>query len=338
VTVATLRAQFGIVFQESILFDASIRENIRLGRPDATDAEVESAARQAEIHDFILTLPEGYDTRVGERGGRLSGGQRQRVAIARALVRQPSVLILDEATSALDPQTESSINETLRRLTRNHTVLSVTHRLAPVAHSDRVFVLERGKIVEEDTHDALLAKGGVYAKLWAKQHGFTVSADGAHAQITAERLGAVPIFASLDPELLAELASQMTSDSRDAGTLLIREGDPGNEFFVVAHGRLEVLKRTPDGHQQRVQVVDDGDYFGEIALIKDVPRTATVRSLTKVTYLTLNREHFLRLVDRVPRMREQIEEAIATRLERTRQASGAPPGWPTSASTPAAQP
>ncbi|MCC7265532.1 MAG: ABC transporter ATP-binding protein [Candidatus Latescibacteria bacterium] len=166
VTQDSLRAHLGVVFQESFLFDLSVRENIRLGRPAASDAEVEEAAKAAEIHEFILGLPEGYDTPVGERGGRLSGGQRQRLAIARAVLRDPDILLLDEATSALDPGTEAAINTTLARLAKGRTLISVTHRLSSVVAMDRIFVLRRGKVVEQGSHKELLNQKGYYFQLW----------------------------------------------------------------------------------------------------------------------------------------------------------------------------
>jgi ATP-binding cassette subfamily B protein len=165
VTQASLRSQFGVVFQDSILFHTSILENIRLGNPGASKEQVESAARAAEIHDFILSLPAGYGTTVGERGGRLSGGQRQRIAIARALVRDPPILILDEATSALDYATEASLLATLRAVSRGRTVIQVTHRLASVIDADRIVLMDRGRIVEEGSHRDLVEHDGMYADL-----------------------------------------------------------------------------------------------------------------------------------------------------------------------------
>ena len=200
------------VLQESFLFDTSVRENIRMGRLDATDGEVEAAARAAEIDDAIRRMPDGYDTAVGYRGSRLSGGQRQRVAIAHALVRDPAILVLDEATSALDPATEAAINDTLARLATDRTVVSVTHRLASVAHYDRIFVLQDGRVVEDGPHHELLSRDGVYAGLWNKQAGFRLSPEGDRAEVTAERLQAIAIFAKLDRELLADLAGDFTTE------------------------------------------------------------------------------------------------------------------------------
>ncbi len=168
-TRSSLRAQCAIVFQDSFLFNTTIAENIGMGREGATQAEIEAAARDAEVHDFISGLPEGYETRVGERGGRLSGGQRQRMAIARALVRDPAILLLDEATSALDAETEAALLATLERIGKERTVISVTHRLQSVVTADMVIVMEKGKLREFGRHDDLLGRNGVYARLWKRQ-------------------------------------------------------------------------------------------------------------------------------------------------------------------------
>ncbi|MCO5131136.1 MAG: ABC transporter ATP-binding protein/permease [Xanthobacteraceae bacterium] len=169
VTRESLRANMAVVFQDNVLFNMSIRENIRLGKEDATDAEVEEAARKAEIHRFIKSLPQGYDTVVGERGDTLSGGQRQRMAIARAIVRDPSVLLLDEATSALDQTTEAAINRTLLKLARGRTMIFSTHRLTSVVEMDEIIVINEGRAIERGSHAELLAAGGFYRKLWDDQ-------------------------------------------------------------------------------------------------------------------------------------------------------------------------
>lgn len=169
VTRDSLRSSMAVVFQENMLFNMSLRENIRLGKEGATDDEVEDAARKAEIHQFIMSLPEGYDTIVGERGDTLSGGQRQRIAIARAIVRDPSVLLLDEATSALDQTTEAAINRTLLTIAKGRTMIFSTHRLTSVVEMDEIIVISGGRVAERGSHRELLAKGGTYARLWDDQ-------------------------------------------------------------------------------------------------------------------------------------------------------------------------
>jgi len=169
VTQSSLHAQIGVVPQDTVLFNDSIYYNISYGRPAASRAEVEAAAKAARIHEFIRRLPEGYDTQVGERGLKLSGGEKQRVGIARTLLKNPPILLLDEATSALDTQTEQDIQESLRTMGEGRTVITIAHRLSTVVDADRIVVLEDGQIVEEGRHDALLAKGGRYAAMWARQ-------------------------------------------------------------------------------------------------------------------------------------------------------------------------
>ncbi len=170
-TQSSLRSQIGLVSQEVILFNTTVRENIRMGYLEATDEQIEAAAKSAEIHDFILTLPQGYDTVVGDRGGQLSGGQRQRIAIARALVRDPAILILDEATSALDPVTEAGILATLDRICKNLTVILITHRIAQSLRADVIFVMENGQIVAKGRHADLIKQEGLYATLWQESNG-----------------------------------------------------------------------------------------------------------------------------------------------------------------------
>ena len=172
VTQASLREQIAYVPQEPLLFHRSVRENIAYSRPDATDAEIEKAAKKAGAYDFIVKLQDGFDTLVGERGVKLSGGQRQRIAIARAILKNAPILVLDEATSALDSESEALIQKSLETLMKNRTSIVIAHRLSTIAKLDRIIVLENGRIVEDGSHDQLLAKKrGVYAKLWARQSG-----------------------------------------------------------------------------------------------------------------------------------------------------------------------
>ncbi len=170
-SVRSVRRAIAVVTQDTYLFNDTVRENLRVGRPDATDAEVEAAARAANAHGFILELPDGYDTVVGERGDLLSGGQKQRLAIARAILKAAPILILDEATSALDSESEGEVQAALEELIRDRTTFVIAHRLSTVRHADQILVLRDGRVVERGTHDELLARGGEYARLCALQFG-----------------------------------------------------------------------------------------------------------------------------------------------------------------------
>ena len=162
---ASLAATVGVVSQETYLFHATVRENLRFARPEASDGEIEDAARTARIHDLISSLPEGYDTVVGERGYRFSGGEKQRIAIARTILRNPPVLVLDEATSSLDTRTEHDVQEELDLLSDGRTTITIAHRLSTVRDADQIIVLDHGEIVERGAHDELVARGGAYAAL-----------------------------------------------------------------------------------------------------------------------------------------------------------------------------
>jgi subfamily B ATP-binding cassette protein MsbA len=169
IRLGALRALTGIVSQDTVLFNDTVRANVAFGRPDATQAQLDAAARAANALTFIEALPDGWDTNLGERGSRLSGGQRQRLAIARALVSDPPILILDEATSALDVESERLVQEAIDRLLEGRTVFVIAHRLATIQHADRILVLDGGRLVEEGAHETLLARGGPYARLHALQ-------------------------------------------------------------------------------------------------------------------------------------------------------------------------
>jgi ATP-binding cassette subfamily B protein len=299
------------VLQDNVLFDSSIRENIRMGRPDATDAEIETAARAAEVHDSIVAKPQGYDTPVGERGGRLSGGERQRVAIARALIRDPAVLILDEASAALDPTTEASLNATLARLAAGRTVVSVTHRLASITHVDQIFVLQAGRVVQHGTHEQLLGEAGLYKQLWDKQSGFVLGDGLSAARVEPHRLRAIPMLAELEDHVLEELAQLLMPVSLPADRVVVQEGDPADTFYMIARGRVAVKRG-----ETVLNILEDGDYFGEVALLGGGVRTATVTTLAASTFLACTRGAFDRLLLQSTRLDQEVRQRASMRRSR----------------------
>lgn len=297
------RSHIGVVFQDSFLFNATIGENIRMGEPAATDRAIATAARDAEIDQSI-------ETPVGEGGRQLSGGQRQRVAIARAIVRNPAILVLDEATSALDPQTEAAINATLERLSAGRTVITITHRLPSIVGADRIFVLNRGRVVEQGTHRELMARAGDYAKSFQRQTGFELTGDGRRATVDIGRLRDVPLFEPLDDRTLAGLASRFVTRRYEKDEIVFRQGDEGDQFHIVVRGRIEIRRG-----EQRIAVLQDGDFFGEIALLADVPRTATAEARVPTVVLSLAREHFNTLIAEQPAVRKKFESLASVRRQ-----------------------
>ena len=169
VSQASLHAAIGVVPQDTVLFNDTLRYNIAYARPGAGQDEIEDAARAANVHNFIASLPKGYDTVVGERGLKLSGGEKQRVAIARVILKKAKILVFDEATSSLDTHTEQAIMESLRSAAENHTTLAIAHRLSTIIDADRILVMENGKVAESGSHQELLAHRGLYARLWELQ-------------------------------------------------------------------------------------------------------------------------------------------------------------------------
>ena len=206
VTQKSLRAAIGMVPQDTVLFNDTIRYNIRYGRWEATDAEVEEAARLAQIDDFIRLSPKGYDTEVGERGLKLSGGEKQRVAIARTILKAPPILLLDEATSALDSHTETEIQDALERVSENRTTLVIAHRLSTIIGADEIIVLDRGVIVERGSHHQLLAKGGLYASMWNRQR------EAAQAREKLALVDDEPAAPNRNPPTVAEILAEPSDD------------------------------------------------------------------------------------------------------------------------------
>ncbi|HVA23291.1 MAG TPA: ABC transporter transmembrane domain-containing protein [Chloroflexota bacterium] len=315
VTERSLREQMSVVLQESFLFDTSIRENIRMGRSEASDEDVEAAARAAQLHDLIQSAPLGYDTPVGERGGQLSGGQRQRIALARAILHDPAILVLDEATSALDPGTEALFNQTLAQFARGRTVISVTHRLAGVVAADVIFVMANGRVVEQGNHQQLVSGNGVYAHLWQKQAGFALSDDGLQAKIGVERLSEVTLFAGVEAALLEPVASLFFTERFEAGATIFREGDVGDKFYILVRGTAQATKLGANMEPFEVEVLQDGDFFGDIDLLQGGRRATTLTARTDCVALVLTGEHFRHLVEAVPVLRAIFEQVADVRYQ-----------------------
>jgi ABC-type multidrug transport system fused ATPase/permease subunit len=310
-TLASLRGMIGIVFQDTFIFDSSLRDNIAIGRPDATDAEVIAAAKAAKLDAYIDTLPNKYDTVLGERGVMMSGGQRQRLAIARALLRDPRILILDEATSALDAQTEREILETLDELARDRTTVSITHRLALAATADQIVVLDQGRVVEQGHHDELVHAGGLYQRLYEEQVN-PISGGGGYDKVKAARLQTIPLFTGLKGEALARMADRLMIEQYSAGETVVRQGEPGDKMYIISRGQVDVVVDDA-GAERRIATLETGDYFGEMALLAGEPRTATVRSTIPTQLYSLTQADFAALLEREPEIRRAVMAVVETR-------------------------
>jgi ATP-binding cassette subfamily B protein len=214
----------------------------------------------------------------------------------------------------LDPATAASINKTLEQIAKERTVISVTHRLESAPNSDSIYVFQEGRLVESGRHEELLKSGGLYAQLWRKQTGFVIQDNGNRAEAKPERLRDIPILSILDDASIEAVAGLFITEHYPQDRMIVHEGDPGDRFYIIVRGRVEVLKKGPAGSESRTAVLEDGDYFGEIALVRNVPRTASVRTLSDCILLSLTGEQFLRLIEQSPKMREEIERAILGRV------------------------
>ncbi|MCB9135334.1 MAG: ATP-binding cassette domain-containing protein [Anaerolineales bacterium] len=320
-----LHQQIGVVLQEPVLLNTSIRANIALTKPEASQEEVEAAAQAAGVHEDIMRMPQGYETVAGEAGKLLSPGQRQRIALARALLRNPSLLVLDEPTAALDPETEQAVMDTLQQLNGQHTLLMVTHRLSAVARlAQKIVVLDQGVVAEQGNHEHLLNNEGLYARFWQLQSGFTVSGDGRMAVVTPDRLRAIPLFENLDLPLLENIAGQFTASNFDQDQYIFYQGDPGTRFYIIVRGKVAVQFSGFDGKVINLDVLQDGDYFGEISLLQDSPRSASVKAMLPTLTLSLERSQFLKLVEESAAVRQAVEEAATKRnlAQATRRGRG----------------
>jgi len=313
VTIDSLRGQIGLVFQDTFVFDNTIRQNIAIGKPGATDQEVVAAAQAAQLDTYIAQLPAGYETVLGERGVRMSGGQRQRLGIARALVRDPRVLIFDEATSALDAETERGILDTIAQLTSGRTTIAITHRLAMAAQSDRILTLDKGKLAETGPHAELVKAGGLYQRLWQEQMG---GASGDFHKLGAEgmALDEIPLFQGFSPAALGELAAKMTPVQMEAGETVVESGAKVDRLYVVIHGEVEAVT-TEAGHERRINSLHEGDYFGEMALLAEESFGATFRATVPTELRVLAKNDFTEILGREPAAREAMTKTLGARQD-----------------------
>ena len=308
VNPASLGSHIGTVLQRSILQNTSIRANICFAKPEATDDEVVAAAKLAEIHDYIVSLPKGYDSGVGEGGKWLSEGQKQRIALARAILPDRPILLLDEVTAALDPESEAAINATIQRLAQSRTMIIVTHRLASVTFVDWIAVVDQGEIKEQGSHKALLARDGIYLRLWQMQSGFAVSGDGHRAEVEGARLQAIPLFRDVALAPLEKLAGQFVSELHQPGQAIYQEGQSGDKFFILVRGTVAVTTRDAGGSAIRLANLQDGDYFGEGEVLGRGLRSTTVTASTPSLVLALRAEHFHAMMDELSSLNKIVTQ------------------------------
>ena len=303
----------GVAFQTPFLLPGSVADNIRMGRPAASDEDVAAAARAAHVYDAVAALPAGLDTQVTGPLP-LSGGEVQRIALARALLRRPALLLLDEATGALDPATEAAVAATIRSLAPPATVLWATHHVGNAAAADRVLVMEGGRLMPEGDHRQLLAQEGGYARLWQAQQGFRVSEDGSSASVDGARLADIPLLATLPRRYLREIAGRFVTRVFEPGIVIVQQGGPGSHFYLIARGQVEVLRGDP---ARPVTTLDTGAFFGEVSLLTGETANATVRSIGRTVCLALSRERFHELLAETPRLEAAIRPVMQARRHRS---------------------
>ncbi len=304
----TLREQMTIVMQESLLFNMSIHDNILMGRLDASKEEVIEAAKWVGLHKEITELPEAYDTVIGENGCLLSGGQRQRLSLARGLIRQSGFLLLDDVTSAVDAINEAEINASLLKLLKTKSLILATHRLNIVSHFDYIYVLNKGYIIDEGTHQDLLNTSTFYAESWRKQNIVTISDNEKISAIDIEYFKSMGFFKQFDEDFLNILVHAFQIENYDPNQVIFKQNSFGDKFYMIARGEVDVLKSsaqsTPD---QLVATLSEGDYFGEIALLYNSPRNASIKTRSSCTLLTLTRNQFHEILNQNPLIKKRLE-------------------------------
>jgi ATP-binding cassette subfamily B protein len=311
----SLRRQIGVAFQDTLLLPGTIRENVTMGFEGVDTEAFERAAQGSGLTDVIEGLSNGANTQVGSQGVKLSGGEAQRIAISRALLGDPDILLLDEVASGLDPASEANLLRVIENLRGTRTIVNVTHRLHAARMADTIIVLEEGELVEQGSFHDLLSAGGQFSAMWEQQQGFEVSATGRHARVESGRLRRIPLFESLDDKALADVASTFDSEAFDDGETVFAGGEAGDAFYVIARGVVEILRPGPDGGHHVVAVLEDGDFFGEMALLSSERRNASVRSRGVTTLLRLDRDSFDDLLERNSDARSLVKHVAEVRRQ-----------------------
>jgi ATP-binding cassette subfamily B protein len=320
VQAASLRRNLAVVAQETYSFYATVYDNIRYGRPDASDEEVIRAAHQAGLHDFILGLPGGYDTQINDRDASFGLVQRQRLAVARALLQDASVILMDDALSALDAPSQRDLEQALRGMPTEgtngraeqdqpKTLIRIAQRLNSATDADLIYVMDDGELKEQGTDEELRFAGGLYAQLLKDELG-AGAVSGAFQAV--RRLARQAPFSSLPSEVLEEVARLMLYAERSPGDVICRQGSVGDELFVLGRGEVEIALEEDEGNERILNFLHEGEYFGEISFLRRVPRTATVRARTQVELHILRRQDFDQMLENLP-------PDVAAHLDRTAQ-------------------
>jgi ATP-binding cassette subfamily B protein len=316
VTRESLRARLTVLTQDTFVLNASIYENIRITKPDATESEVLHASAQAGLHDFVNGLPGGYDTITSDRDPILSAPLRQRLSVARALLRETSVILMDDALSALDPPTQRELEMKLRAHASSRTLILVAQRMGSVEDADKIYVMDDGAVLESGTHDELLDQQGLYVQLLRDELG---EAAVSGARQAMRRLSKLAPFSSLPPEVIEDTSELLLFMERLPGQDIVREGSLGDELFIIGRGEVEIVVHDDEGNEQIVATLSEGDYFGEISFLRRTPRTATVRARTPAELHVLRRVDFDLLLNRLGEgTLEHMQETARARLEDTR--------------------
>ncbi|MGB7445415.1 MAG: ABC transporter transmembrane domain-containing protein [Coleofasciculaceae cyanobacterium] len=309
VSLQDLRKAIAYVPQESFLFSASIKNNIRYGDPVSEQSEVESAAKQAQIHPEILNFPQQYETMVGERGITLSGGQRQRTSLGRALLIDAPILILDDALASVDNRTATQILENLSEGTQRKTVLFISHQLSAAATADRIFVMDAGQIVQTGTHTELIQNPGLYQSLW-NQHQREEQLEQPLSII--DFLRQVKYFQNFSEVELLQLATIGYRKCLQKSGILFREQDPGDALYIVLSGSVEVFVAELNKH---LCVLQTGDFLGELSLMLGIPRTATVQALEETVLFAIDKNGLRTLLQERPELYEVIAQELGKHQE-----------------------